>query len=60
MGFYNPIPPFKREYENPVFCVIYTLNERAPDANNFLPPQKLFIDYFSDRQEVRIVVPEAQ
>jgi hypothetical protein len=61
LGFYNPIPPFKREYENPVLCLVYTLGEPLPEGFYAdlaaRPPQKLHIDYFNDRQEVKIVVP---
>jgi len=60
MGFYNPIPPFKREYENPVLCLIYTLGEPLPEGLNAdaaaLAPHQLHIDYFNDRQEVKILV----
>jgi len=51
MGFYNPIPPFKRDYDNPVLCVIYTLNESLPniDDENYQPPQTMHIQYFTDR-----------
>ena len=57
MGFYNPIPPFKKEYENPVLCVVYTLGERAPSMGEgeFVAPKTLHIDYYSDKQEVKIV-----
>ena len=26
MGFYNPIPPFKKEYDHPVLCIVYVKN----------------------------------
>ena len=61
LGFYNPIPPFKREYENPVLCLVYTLGEPLLEGFNAdlaaKPPQNLHIDYFNDRQEVKIIVP---
>ena len=54
MGFYNPIPPFKKEYENPVLCIVYTLREPLPEGPNAdlaaRPPRELHIDYFTDRQ----------
>ena len=46
MGFYNPIPPFKKEYDTPVLCVVYMRNSE----------DVVHIDYFSDREEVKILV----
>jgi hypothetical protein len=59
MGFYNPIPPFKKEYDSPVFCLIYTLGEPLPEGDIQVrpPPKELHIKYFTDRQEVKILVP---
>ena len=45
VGFFNPIPPFKREADRPVLCVIYTLNN---------DPSKVWICYYSDKAEVII------
>ena len=46
MGFYNPIPPFKKEL--PVLCVIYTLNESLPAGEDW-NVGTLRVDYFTDR-----------
>ena len=54
MGFYNPIPPFKQEYDTPVLCIVYVLNASDPER-----PQErdiIHIDYFKDHQEVKIVI----
>ena len=64
LGFYNPIPPFKRGYDNPVLCLVYTLGERLPEGVNedlaAEPPRNLYKHYFSDRQEVKIVAQPPQ
>ena len=57
MGFFNPIPPFKKEYENPVLCLIYTIGEAMPDPQRDVVAANLHITFYSDRQEVKILVP---
>jgi len=48
MGFYNPIPPFKKEYETPVLCIVYSKpSQEGEESQNI-------VQFFSDRSEVKI------
>lgn len=49
MGFFNPIPPFKLEYDYPVLCIIY----KKPSEGDVV-----HIDYFNDDEEVKILIDE--
>jgi hypothetical protein len=46
MGFYNPIPSFKREHDYPVLCIVFKRPRTAPNT--------IHVEYFNDNQDVII------
>lgn len=48
MGFFNPIPTFKREHEYPVLCVVY----KRPSIDN----ETSIVDYYKDNDNVSIEI----
>ena len=48
MGFYNPIPPFKREHDYPVLCLVY----KKPREDN----SKIYVTYYNDNEDVSIPI----
>lgn len=54
MGFYNPIPPFRKESDTPVLCLVYVLNSQDPAR---LTNDAIHVDYYSDQSEVKLLIP---
>lgn len=48
MGFFNPIPPFKREHDYPVLCIVY----KKPSEN----ANVIHVKYYNDNEDVNIPI----
>ncbi|CDW77329.1 UNKNOWN [Stylonychia lemnae] len=51
LGFFNPIPPFRMEHDNPVLCIIYKRQEESDTIR---------VSYYSDDEEVKILIDVQQ
>ena len=54
LGFFNPIPPFLAEHDNPVLCIVY-----KDFTDPLYPLGVVHINYYSDQEEVSIELPAA-